>query len=197
MPWADKLITYRTGKTKAKAGKGTLRPCRAIAHGEVRPGGPAAQQLQDRAGLQDGRDRAGRRLRARRARVSALRQAAAREGRGKFVPTPIVKYYLGLAQYLGSDVRDLKLELFVTDAERRDAEDVLARCGLDRHSTVRRARRVAADPAESRRQYGAAKCWLPEYFAQLADRFIDELGATVLIGAAPKERRSSMRSTAT
>ncbi|HVT87388.1 MAG TPA: glycosyltransferase family 9 protein, partial [Tepidisphaeraceae bacterium] len=22
MPWADKLITYRTGKTKAKAGKG-------------------------------------------------------------------------------------------------------------------------------------------------------------------------------
>ena len=24
MPWADKLITYRTGKTKAKAGKGTF-----------------------------------------------------------------------------------------------------------------------------------------------------------------------------
>ena len=22
MPWADRLITYRTGKTKAKAGKG-------------------------------------------------------------------------------------------------------------------------------------------------------------------------------
>src|SRR5260221_11323375 len=24
MPWADQLITYRTGKTKAKAGKGTF-----------------------------------------------------------------------------------------------------------------------------------------------------------------------------
>src|SRR5881296_3267111 len=24
MPWADKLITYRTGKTRAKAGKGTF-----------------------------------------------------------------------------------------------------------------------------------------------------------------------------
>ncbi len=36
--------------------------------------------------------------------------------------------------------------------------------------------------------YGAAKCWLPEYFAQLADRFIEEQGATVLLSAAPKER---------
>ena len=24
MPWADRLITYRTGKTRAKAGKGTF-----------------------------------------------------------------------------------------------------------------------------------------------------------------------------
>ena len=37
-------------------------------------------------------------------------------------------------------------------------------------------------------QFGAAKCWLPEYFAALADRFIVELGATVLISAAPRER---------
>ena len=35
--------------------------------------------------------------------------------KGKFVPSPIVKYYLGLAQYLGSKHRDLKLQLFVTD----------------------------------------------------------------------------------
>src|SRR5204863_236137 len=37
-------------------------------------------------------------------------------------------------------------------------------------------------------QYGAAKCWLPEYFAQLADRFATELGATILLSGAPKER---------
>ena len=47
--------------------------------------------------------------------------------RGKFVPTPIVKYYLGIAQYLGSDHRDIWLELFVTESERREAEEVLAR----------------------------------------------------------------------
>src|SRR3712207_8544622 len=38
-----------------------------------------------------------------------------------FVPSPIVKYYLGIAHYLGSTHRNLKLELFVTDSERRDA----------------------------------------------------------------------------
>ena len=42
--------------------------------------------------------------------------------RGKFVPSPIVKYYMGLSQYLGSKNRDLSLKLFVTDAERRVAE---------------------------------------------------------------------------
>jgi heptosyltransferase-2 len=36
--------------------------------------------------------------------------------------------------------------------------------------------------------YGAAKCWRPEYFAELADRLIDRHQATILISAAPKER---------
>jgi heptosyltransferase II len=38
-------------------------------------------------------------------------------------------------------------------------------------------------------QFGAAKCWLPENFAALADRFVEELGASILISAAPRERR--------
>jgi heptosyltransferase-2 len=109
--------------------------------------------------------------------------------RGKFIPTPIVKYYLGVAQYLGSPHRDLKLELFVTDAEKRDAEQVLARCGLDPQLDRPAARGagplIVLNPGA---QYGAAKCWLPDCFAQLADRFVEETGATVLISAAPKER---------
>jgi heptosyltransferase-2 len=36
--------------------------------------------------------------------------------------------------------------------------------------------------------FGAAKCWLPEYFAELSDRLVEELGATVLLSSAPKER---------
>ena len=72
MPWADQLITYRTGKTKAKAGKGQFFDLAGpAARGQVRPGDPAAQLVQDGAGLQDGRHRADRRLRARRPRVPA------------------------------------------------------------------------------------------------------------------------------
>ena len=37
-------------------------------------------------------------------------------------------------------------------------------------------------------QYGSAKLWRAEYFAEVADKFIEELGATVLINASPRER---------
>ncbi len=47
------------------------------------------------------------------------------------MPSPIVKYYLGLAHYLGSTHRDLRAQLFVTNSERTDARDVFARAGLD------------------------------------------------------------------
>jgi heptosyltransferase-2 len=110
--------------------------------------------------------------------------------RGKFVPSPILKYYLGIASYLGSNSRDIKLELFVTDSERREAEEVLERAGLDRAiarpAACGLAPLVMLNPGA---QYGAAKCWLPEHFASVADRFIEETGATVLISSAPRERQ--------
>jgi len=109
--------------------------------------------------------------------------------KGKFVPSPIVKYYLGLAHYLGSDHRDLRLQLFVTDPERREARDVLARAGLDpdlEHPASHGAPpMVVLNPGAA---FGAAKLWKAEYFAELADRLVDDLGATVLLSAAPKER---------
>jgi heptosyltransferase-2 len=109
--------------------------------------------------------------------------------RGKFLPSPIIKYYMGIAHYLGSRTRDLSMKLFVTDSERREADEVLARCGVEtgeRPASQGKPPRILLNPGA---QYGAAKCWLPEYFAQLADRFVDELGATVLLSSAPKERK--------
>src|SRR5205823_5899394 len=91
--------------------------------------------------------------------------------------------------YPASTERALALQLFVTEAERRDAQAAMARAGLD--PTLDRPAASGAPPMillNPGAQYGAAKCWLPEYFAQLADRFVDELGATVMLSGSPKER---------
>jgi len=189
MPWADQLITYRTGKTRAKAGKGMFDLAMRLRAGKfdmavLLPNSFKSALVCKMAKIPRvvGYERDGR------AFLLSDRLLAVKD-RGKFVPTPIVKYYLGLAHYLGSQHRDLKLELFVTDNEKREAQQVLARAGLDetldRPASSGGAPMILLNPGA---QYGAAKCWLPEYFAELADRLIDDLGAQVLISAAPRER---------
>jgi len=93
--------------------------------------------------------------------------------RGSIVPTPIVKYYMGIASYLGAGARDFRMQLFVNDLERRDGgrNTCPRRVGsLDRKT--RRTRQRTDGIAHPGAQYGAAKCWLPEYFAQVG-RSID------------------------
>jgi len=190
MPWADQLITYRTGKTRAKAGKGEffdlsarLRPARfdlAI----LLPSSFKSALVCKMAKIPRivGYERDGRGF-------LLDDKLLPVKDRGKFVPSPIVKYYLGIAHYLGSTRRDLRLELFVTPSERREAQDVLARVGLDpelhRPAQSGKPPLIVLNPGA---QYGSAKCWPAEYFSKLADRFVEQLGATVLINAAPKER---------
>ena len=190
MPWADQLITYRTGKTKAKAGKGDFFDLAARLHAGrfdlavLLPNSFKTALVCKMARIPRilGYERDGRSF------LLTDRLLPSKE-RGKFVPSPIVKYYLGLAHYLGSNHSDLRLELFVTEAERREAREVFARAGLDpeldRPASAGKAPLVLLNPGAA---FGAAKCWRPEYFAELADRFVDELGATVLLSAAPKER---------
>jgi len=190
MPWADRLITYRTGKTKAKAGKGQFFELAARLRtadfdmAVLLPNSFKSALICRMAKIKTivGYDRDGRGF------LLSDRLLAPKEA-GKFVPNPIIKYYLGLAHYLGASRGDLKMELFVTPAERRDAEDVLERAGLARDIERPGSRgnppMILLNPGAN---YGAAKLWKAEYFAALADRFMDELGATVLISAAPKER---------
>ncbi len=190
MPWADQLITYRTGKTQAKAGKGQFFDLAARLRAArfdlalLLPNSFKSALVCKMAKIPRivGYDRDGRGF-------LLTDKLLPVKDRGRFVPTPIVKYYMGLAHYLGSAHRDLRLELFVTPAEVREAQEVLGRCGLEadlnRPASAGGPPMVLLNPGA---QYGAAKCWRPEYFAELADRFIDELGATVLLSAAPKER---------
>src|SRR5947207_4268008 len=117
MPWADKLVTYRTGKSRGKAGKGffdlaaRLRPAKfdlAI----LLPNSFKSALICKMAGIDRivGYERDGRGF------LLTDKLLAVKE-RGKFIPTPIVKYYLGVAHYLGSAERDLTLRLFVTPTE--------------------------------------------------------------------------------
>jgi heptosyltransferase-2 len=110
--------------------------------------------------------------------------------RGKYVPTPIVKYYLGIAGYLGSRSRESRLELFVTEQERAEANRIFEKAGLEaglcRPARSGKGPLVIVNPGA---QYGDAKCWLPENFAKVGDRLIEERGATVMISGSPRERR--------
>jgi heptosyltransferase-2 len=190
MPWADRLITYRTGKTKAMAGKGLFDLAARLrsAHFDLAvllPNSFKTALICKMAGIKKvvGYERDGRGF------LLSDRLLPVKE-RGKFIPSPIVKYYLGLAQYLGSKNRDLSLKLFVTDTDRREAAAVFASAALD--SAIDRPASQGGPPLillNPGAQYGAAKCWLPENFAAVGDRFAAELGASVLISASPKERR--------
>jgi heptosyltransferase-2 len=189
MPWADQLITYRTGKTKAKAGKGFFDLANRLRRAKfdtaiLLPNSFKTALVCKMAGIDRiiGYERDGRGF-------LLDDKLLPVKDKGKFVPSPIVKYYLGIAHYLGSKHRDIKLELFVTDHEKREAQEVLTRAGLnpdiERPANKGAAPLIMLNPGA---QYGAAKCWLPEYFAKLADRFTQELGATVVLSAAPRER---------
>jgi heptosyltransferase-2 len=189
MPWADQLITYRTGKGPSKTGKGLFGTARRLRAGNfdlaiLLPNSFKTALLCKMAMIPRvvGYDRDGRGF------LLTDKLLPVKE-KGKFVPVPLVKTYLGLAHYIGAAERDLRLELFVTESEARDARDVLQRCGLS--PDVHRPAASGGTPLvllNPGAQYGAAKCWRPEYFAELADRLIDEMQATVLISAAPKER---------
>jgi heptosyltransferase II len=190
MPWADQLITYRQGNTKKKAGKGLFDAAGRLRAAKfdlaiLLPNSFQAALICKMANIPRvvGYDRDGRGF------LLTDKLLPPKE-KGKYVPTPIIKYYMGLAHYLGSAARDFKMELFVTDSERREAGDVFTRAGLD--ADLEKPGRDGKGPLvllNPGAQFGAAKCWLPEYFASLADRMVDEMKATVMISGAPKERR--------
>src|SRR5215204_5100761 len=132
MPWADQLITYRTGKTKAKAGKGQFFDLAARLRAArfdlavLLPNSFKSALVCKMAGIPRvvGYERDGRGF-------LLTDKLLPVKDKGKFIPTPIVKYYMGIAHYLGSKHKDFRLQLFVTDSEQREAQEALARAGLD------------------------------------------------------------------
>jgi heptosyltransferase-2 len=190
MPWADQLITYRTGKSTGKAGRGQfvelaarLRAAR-FDTAVLLPNSFKSALVCKMARIERiiGYERDGRSFLLTDKLVPA-------KDRGKFVPTPIIKTYLGIARYLGSPHQDLTMQLFATPSEEREGQEVLARAGLDpqtnRPAAAGAAPLVILNPGAG---YGPAKCWPPAYFAQVADALISQRSANVLICSGPKER---------
>jgi len=97
----------------------------------------------------------------------------------RFVPMPLVEYYARLAQALGCEPPGDRLELFSTPECDESVERRLASNGAARQHPL-----VIFSPGAS---FGASKCWMPERFAAVADRLIDENGATVVVTCGPGE----------
>lgn len=98
---------------------------------------------------------------------------------GKFVPVPMIRYYGAIARYLGSRDVPVRPELFTTPEDEAAAQEVIARAGVAPGQPI-----VVINPGAS---FGPAKCWLPERFAEVADRLGEEHGAAVFISCGPRE----------
>jgi heptosyltransferase-2 len=113
------------------------------------------------------------------------------------IPKHESHYYLEMlrrAGWIEAMPKISPVRLLVTKSAGAGAEAALRSAGSRENKW-----RVAIAPGAS---YGAAKCWLPERFAHLADRLISECGADVIFFGTPGEKeiaariRSNMKSSA-
>jgi heptosyltransferase-2 len=104
------------------------------------------------------------------------------------IPKHESQYYLELlhrAGWIEGSPEITPIQLSVSEEARAAAENVLRGMGARKN-----AWRVAIAPGAS---YGAAKCWPPERFAQLADRLISECDADVLFFGTQGEKDIAAR----
>lgn len=99
-----------------------------------------------------------------------------------FVPVSTRDYYLGLAHYLGCVDTDPALQLFTRTDDDQRALGLLHDAGYDPDSEQRF---ILLNPGAN---YGDAKMWFPDRYAQLADILADKLNAFIAVSGAPKER---------
>ncbi len=183
-PWVDRVVTVRP-RRRGMPDSRRIRPVtmgRRLATGRfdmavLLPNSFRAALLIRMAGIprRVGYDRDGRGF-------LLTDRLLPRRDRGGFVPVPTREYYLGIARYLGAIDPEPTLELFTRPDQDAQADRVLAQAGLG-PSDPRRL--VLMTPGAN---YGDAKRWYPEQFAEVAQRCVRQLGAVVAITGAPSER---------
>lgn len=98
---------------------------------------------------------------------------------GDFVPSPVLPYYIALAERIGCPVGDRHLRLGITPAQERAGQELLQHYGLDDGRPY-----ALVNPGAA---FGAAKCWLPERFAEVCDRLAEQHGLRAVLVGAPGE----------
>ena len=98
---------------------------------------------------------------------------------GIFVPSPVLPYYCALVERVGCGVRDRRVRLGITPEQESAGASLLRHYGLDDGQPY-----AVINPGAA---FGAAKCWLPERFAEVCDRLTHELGYRAVIVGASRE----------
>ncbi len=108
------------------------------------------------------------------------RLAPPRDGRGAFVPSPIVDYYGAIPKALGCAGDGPRIELYTTIEDEAATDRAFDRLSLSRSRPI-----VTLNTGGA---FGPAKSWPAGHFAALAGRLAGEAGADVLVVCGPGER---------
>lgn len=85
-----------------------------------------------------------------------------KRGEKKYIPIPMVDYYLEICRFLSIPIPEtIKPTLFMTEEAKEKGDLFLQQNGINPNDLV-----IGINPGA---KFGASKCWLPEYFAQLAE----------------------------
>jgi len=97
---------------------------------------------------------------------------------GEFLPQPLVRYYLGIAQYLGCRNVDPRPQMFLTPTEKASAREALTKRGVDPDKPY-----TVLNPGAA---FGSSKMWSPANFAQVSDELVKR-GRQVAVVCGPNE----------
>ncbi|MDY7010756.1 MAG: lipopolysaccharide heptosyltransferase II [Planctomycetota bacterium] len=171
-PWTNEIIAI---------GSGVLEPVRTLRRGrfDLAVLGPNSF----RSALVARLGGAGRRIgynRDGRGWLLTDRIPPQRDAIGGFAVVPAIDYYLAIAEHLGCDAGEKRMELAVADADATSAEELLNESGADRTKPI-----VLLNPGAS---YGTSKIYPSARFAAVADGLIEGCGAQIVINAGPDEK---------
>lgn len=101
----------------------------------------------------------------------------------EFLPSPVIDYYLELANYLDCPRQNYQMNLATMPADERAADAVWKAFGLAGAERV-----IVMNPGAA---FGAAKCWPTAHFGELARRLGGLPGTQVLVICGPTETQTA------